>query len=35
LTIQETLNGLQIAGVVMVTLSVALLGREKSVSKGG
>jgi drug/metabolite transporter (DMT)-like permease len=28
LTIQETLNGLQLIGVVIVTLSVALLSRE-------
>jgi drug/metabolite transporter (DMT)-like permease len=29
LTIQETLNGLQLVGVVIVTLSVALLSREQ------
>jgi drug/metabolite transporter (DMT)-like permease len=28
LTIQETLNSLQLVGVVIVTLSVALLSRE-------
>jgi drug/metabolite transporter (DMT)-like permease len=28
LTIQETLKGLQLVGVVIVTLSVALLSRE-------
>lgn len=28
LTIQETLNGLQMVGVAIVTLSVALLSRE-------
>lgn len=33
LTIQETLNSLQIVGVVIVTLSVALLSREHSSSK--
>ena len=33
LTIQETLNGLQVAGVAIVTLSVALLSREHSLSK--
>lgn len=35
LTIQETLNVLQITGVAIVTLSVALLGREKNVSERG
>jgi drug/metabolite transporter (DMT)-like permease len=33
LTIHETLSGLQIGGVVIVTLSVALLSLEKSRSK--
>jgi drug/metabolite transporter (DMT)-like permease len=33
LAIQETLNGLQIVGVVIVTLSVALLSREHSSPK--
>lgn len=33
LTIQETLSGVQIAGVVIVTLSVALLSQEKRLSK--
>ncbi|MGJ3248416.1 MAG: DMT family transporter [Elainellaceae cyanobacterium] len=33
LTIQETLSGLQIAGVVIVTLSVVLLSQEKRLSK--
>lgn len=30
LTIQETLSGLQVMGVIIVTLSVAMLGREHS-----
>jgi drug/metabolite transporter (DMT)-like permease len=33
LTIQETLKGWQLVGVVIVTLSVALLSREHSSSK--
>jgi drug/metabolite transporter (DMT)-like permease len=33
LTIHETLNGLQLVGVVIVTLSVALLSREHRLSK--
>jgi drug/metabolite transporter (DMT)-like permease len=32
-TIQETLQGLQLLGVVLVTLSVALLSQERSLSK--
>jgi drug/metabolite transporter (DMT)-like permease len=32
-TIQETLQGLQLVGVVLVTLSVALLSQERSLSK--
>ena len=34
LMIQETLNGLQMTGVAIVMLSVALLGREKQLEKG-